>query len=280
MNNLGYYNGKIGLIEEMSVPMTDRAFYFGDGVYEAVLCRNNIPYLLSVHIKRLFKNCEILDIIPPIEDNELFGLICDLVKKVDSVDKFIYFHVSRGSGLRAHTYERTKGNICIMITPFLMGNVYEKVDTVTYNENRYGFCNIKTLNLIPSILAAQYAKDKGCDEAIFVREGVVTEGSHCNISIIKSNEIITHPDGCHILPGVAKSELLRCAKKHGVSVSERKYGIEELISADEIVLTSSGKIIRAVKSIDGISVGGKSNELLTLFQDEMYGDFVKTTSLQ
>lgn len=278
MNNLGYYNGKIGLIEEMSIPMTDRAFYFGDGVYEAVLCRNNIPYLLSVHIERLFKNCLKLDIVPPIDRNELSNLINSLVEMVDSFDKFVYFHVSRGSGLRSHVYDTEKGNLCIMITPFVLGDIYEKVDTVTYTDNRYGFCNVKTLNLIPSILAAQYAKNKGCDEAIFLREGIVTEGSHCNVSIIKNGTVITHPEGCRILPGVARAELLKCARKSGLTISERKYGINELLHADEIILTSSGKIIRAVKSVDGISVGGNDEKNLKKLQDEMYGDFIKATS--
>jgi len=278
MNNLGYYNGRIGLIEEMSIPMTDRAFYFGDGVYEAVLCRNNIPYLLSVHIDRLFRNCEQLDIKVPINGEELYSLICSLVKKVDAFDKFIYFHVSRGSGLRSHIYERKSGNLCVMITPFELGSVYEKVDTVTYNDNRYGFCNIKTLNLIPSILAAQYARDMKCDEAIFVRDGAVTEGSHCNVSIIKDGALITHPEGIYILPGVARAELIKCAAGMGLRVIEKKYGISELLSADEILLTSSGKILRAVKKIDGISVGGRGEKTLKSIQDKMYGDFVKATS--
>ncbi len=278
MNNLGYYNGEIGLIEEMSIPMTDRAFYFGDGVYEAVLCRNNIPYLLSVHIDRLYRNCGILDIAPPIDKCELYELICGLVKKVDSFEKFIYFHVSRGSGLRSHVYEREKGNLCVMITPFTLGDIYERVDTVAFNDNRYGLCNIKTLNLIPSILAAQYARDKGCDEAIFIREGIVTEGSHCNVSIIKDNALVTHPEGCRILSGVARAELIKCARKFGLTVEERRYGLNELIHADEAVLTSTGKIIRAIRTIDGIPVGGKGSDILKKIQDEMYGDFIKATS--
>ena len=91
MNNLGYYNGKIGPIEEMTVPMTDRAFYFGDGVYDAVLCRNDIPYLLSVHLERFYKNCGILNINIPMEKNDLSALIEDLVKRVEGKEKFIYF---------------------------------------------------------------------------------------------------------------------------------------------------------------------------------------------
>jgi len=277
MNNLGYYNGKIGLIEEISIPMTDRAFYFGDGVYEAVLCRNNIPYLLSVHLDRFYRNSDTLDIKIPMEKEELDSLIKDLVKKVDSFEKFIYFHVSRGSGIRSHTYDVCTGNICIMITPFNLGNIYEKVSTVTYDDNRYGMCNMKTLNLLPSVLAAQYAKNKGCDEAIFVREGTVTEGSHCNVSIVKNNLIITHPTDNHILPGVARSELIKCANMHGIAVCERRYGLKELMEADEIILTSSGKIIRGVNKLNGVSVGGRAEGILKILQDELYNDYLRCT---
>ncbi len=277
MNNLGYYNGKIGIIEEISIPITDRAFYFGDGVYEAVLCRNNIPYLLSVHLDRFYRNCNKLDIKIPMEKEELENLIKKLVKNVDANEKFIYFHVSRGSALRSHTYEQGEGNLCIMITPFSLGNVYEKVSAVTYNDNRYGMCNIKTLNLLPSVLAAQYAKNKGSDEAIFVREGIVTEGSHCNVSIIKDGLIITHPSDCHILPGVARAELIKCANKHGIVVCERRYSLSELMDADEIILTSSGKIIRGVDKVNGIPTGGRAENILKILQDELYEDYLKYT---
>ena len=83
MKNLGYYNGRVGLIEEVSVPMTDRAFYFGDGVYDAVMCRNNIPYLLSTHVNRLFDNCHLLGITPPKTKEEISHLIKELVKLVE-----------------------------------------------------------------------------------------------------------------------------------------------------------------------------------------------------
>ena len=89
MKNLGYYNGKQGLIEEITVPITDRAFYFGDGVYDAVMCRNNIPYLLYEHVNRIFKNCFSLGIIPPTTKEELMNLIKSRCPLVDGEEKFV-----------------------------------------------------------------------------------------------------------------------------------------------------------------------------------------------
>ena len=277
MKNLGYYNGKTGLIEEMVVPMTDRAFYFGDGVYDAVMCRNNIPYLLDEHIDRFFSNCDRLGIKIPSTKKELFALICELVKRVEGEEKFVYFHSSRGNGLRAHSFEPDKGSLCIMITPQKIGDLSVKFNTALVEDIRYQLCDIKTLNLLPSVLAAQIAEKNGCDEAIFHRNGIVTEGSHCNISIISQNCLITAPTDCHILPGVTRAHMIKEAKSLGIPVFERKYTVKELFEADEILVSSSSKLIRGVGKIDGKEVGGKSPELLKTLQKALLSGYINAT---
>lgn len=278
MKNLGYYNGKIGLINELSVPMTDRAFYFGDGVYDAVMCRNNIPYLLWEHIDRLYKNCQTLGIVPPICKRELSDLINELVLKVDGEEKFVYFHVSRGSGIRCHSYTQGEGNLCIMIKEQAVDNVYEKMNAVTCVDNRYNLCNIKTLNLLPSVLSAQLATECDCEEAIFHRDGVVTECSHSNISILKNKTLITHPADCHILPGVTRAHLIASALKNNIRVVEKKYTLKELFSADEVIITSSSKMARGVREIDKIKVGGKDERTLAILRDDLYISYINATN--
>ena len=167
-----------------------------------------------------------------------------------------------------------------MITPFEVGNVYSRIDTVTYNDGRYDLCNYKTLNLLPGVMAAQYAKDKECDEAIFIRNGIVTEGSHCNVSIIKNNELITHPEGKRILSGVSRRKLIFFAEKLGLDICEREYRLKELMESDEAVITSSGKIIRAIRTVDGIAIGGKSTYVLEQLIALMYRDYIEKTSLE
>lgn len=267
MKNLGYYNGKKGPIEQMSVPMTDRAFYFGDGVYDAVMCRNNIPYLLFEHIERFFKNCERLAIIPPITKTGLFELIYELVPEVDASEKFVYFHASRGSALREHSTPCKKGNLCIMIMPRSVGDLKEKMSAKIVPDNRYSLCDIKTLNLLPNVLAARDADEVGADEAIFCREGIITEGSHSNVFIIKGGRLITAPKSHYILPGVTREHLIQRAHREGIMVEEREYGENELMSADEILITSSSKLVRGVKMINGKEVGGKAQRLLEFLQN-------------
>ena len=182
--------------------------------------------------------------------------------------------------MRTHTYESGVGNLCVMITPFEVGDVYSRIDTVTYNDGRYDLCNYKTLNLLPGVMAAQYAKEKNCDEAIFVRNGIVTEGSHCNVSIIKDKKLITHPEGKRILSGVSRRKLLFFAEQMGLEICEREYRVNELMNADEAIITSSGKIVRAIRSVDGMEIGGKNSELLTSIIDSMYKDYVEKTSAE
>lgn len=278
MKNLGYYNGKTGLINELTVPMTDRAFYFGDGVYDAVMCRNNIPYLLWEHIDRLYKNCQTLGIVPPMCKNELSLTIKELVSKVEGEEKFVYFHISRGSGIRNHSYTKTEGNLCIMIKPQTLDNVYEKMDTVLCADIRYELCNIKTLNLLPSVLTAQTATDNGCEEAILHRDGIVTECSHSNVSILKNGTLITAPCDRFILPGVTRAHLIQAAKENGIDVCERKYTTNELFDADEIIVTSSSKMARGVKTIDKKAVGGKDESTLAILRDTLYASYLNETN--
>ena len=279
MKNLGYYNGKTGLIEELSVPLTDRAFYFGDGVYDAVMCRNNIPYLLWEHIDRLYKNCQLLGIVPPMCKNELSLTIKELVAKVEGEEKFVYFQVSRGCGIRNHSYTQGEGNLCIMIKPQSLDNVYEKMDTVLKEDIRYQLCYIKTLNLLPSVLTAQAATENGCDEAILHRDGIVTECSHSNVSILKNGTLITAPCDKYILPGVTRAHLLAAACENGIHTEERKYTTKELFDADEIIVTSSSKMARGVKSIDGKAVGGRDENTLCILRDTLYANYLNATNV-
>ena len=278
MKNLGYYNGEIGLIENLTVPMIDRAFYFGDGVYDAVMCRNNIPYLLCEHVERFYFNCERLRINVQMSQNALYELIYELVKKVDANEKFVYFQASRGSALRAHSAMPKNANICIMITPLEVGSLLQKMRAVLVPDNRYELCDIKTLNLLPSVLAAQIAQNADADEAIFHRKGVITEGSHCNVFIIKNDKIITAPKSKYILPGVTRASLIKEAEQLGIVVQEREYRIDELMEADEVLITSSSKLLRGIETIDGERVGGKGKKMLEMLQSRLLNHYLNATN--
>ncbi len=274
MKNLGYYNGKYDEIENMQIPMLDRVCWFGDGIYDATYSHNHKIFDLDAHLDRFFNSAKLLDINMPIERDALASLLFDLVQKVDDGDQFVYMQVTRGSGLREHVYpEDTKSNLWITLTPCPISDTYAPIDVITYEDKRFYYCNCKTLNLIPSCLAATAASRAGCNEAIFHRGDIVTECAHSNVSIFKDGTVITHPLDDMVLPGTARRRLLAFAEKLGYKTEERDYTLSELMSADEIVVHSTGSFCIPVKTVDGISVGGKAPEMLKTIQDALVRDF-------
>ena len=176
MKNLGYYNGKYDEIEKMQIPMLDRVCWFGDGVYDATCAHNHIVFDMDAHLTRFYNSAKLLGMNIPIERDELDKLLRELVKKVDDGDQFVYMQVTRGNGLRGHIYpENMQGNLWITLTPCHVADTYKPIDVITYEDKRFYYCNCKTLNLIPSCLAATAADRAGCQEAIFHRGNIVTE---------------------------------------------------------------------------------------------------------
>ncbi|MGN1328997.1 MAG: aminotransferase class IV [Eubacterium sp.] len=274
MENLGYYNGKYGLIEDMQIPMLDRVCWFGDGIYDATYSHNHKIFDMDAHLNRFYNSAKLLDINMPMEREELEKLLNDLVQKVDSGDQFVYMQVTRGSGLRGHIYAKDiKANLWITLTPSPVADTYKKINLITYEDKRFEYCNVKTLNLIPSCLAATAADRAGCDEAIFHRGDIVTECAHSNCSIFKDGKVITHPLTNHILPGTARLRLLAFAEKLGYGVEEREYTLDELMNADEVVVHSTGSFCLAAATVDGKPVGGKAPEMLKTIQDALVADF-------
>ena len=168
MKTLGYYNGKYGELEEMSVPMLDRACYFGDGVYDATYSRNHIIYNLNEHIDRFYNSASILDIHISQTKDEMKQLLSEMVQKVDEGELFVYWQATRGGGIRRHYYsDNMKANIWIMLTPAAITDNSKQIHLITAEDTRFFHCNVKTLNLIPNVLAAKTTEDADCKECVF-----------------------------------------------------------------------------------------------------------------
>ena len=279
MKNLGYYNGKIGELEEMSIPMNDRVCWFGDGVYDAGPCRNYHIFALDEHIDRFFNSAALLDIKMPVTKQELKDLLNDLVKKVDTGDLFVYYQVTRGTGIRDHAFTEGPGNLWVMLKPAKISDGLEPIKLITVEDTRFFHCNIKTLNLIPSVMATQKAKDAGCQEAVFYRPGGrVTECAHSNVHIIKDGKLYTAPTDNLILPGIARAHLIRMCKKLAIAVSETPYTLDDLFTAEEVLVTSSSNLCLHANEIDGKPVGGKQPELLEKIRKALLDEFTEATN--
>lgn len=279
MENLGYYNGKFGEIEEMTIPMNDRVCFFGDGVYDATYSRNYKIFTLDEHIDRLYNSASLLGMNIAETKDEMKAILNEMVSKMDTGENFVYWQVTRGAGPRNHVFpEKSKTNLWITISHRDIIDTYKKVKLITMEDTRFLHCNIKTLNLIPSVIASEKAKQAGCDETVFHRGDRVTECAHSNVHIIKDGVFRTAPTDNLILPGIARAHLIKASKKLGIPVSETPFTVAELMDADEILISSAGSLGLAAEEINGKRVGGKAPEILKKLQDEVLREFMEETN--
>lgn len=279
MKNLGYYNGRYDLIENMMVPMNDRACYFGDGVYEVAYTRNYIIYALDEHLDRFYESAAALGIVIPHERGELEGILREMVKKLDDDELLLYWQVSRGTEMRSHAPSKgLVGNIWITVKPMKLRNIYIPMKLITMEDTRFLHCNMKTLNLLPTVLASKAADEAGVDEAVFHRGDMVTECAHSNIAIIREDGAVqTAPADNMILAGVARAHFLAACRDMGVPTIEKHFTVDEMMSAREIIVTASGTLCRPACEIDGCAVGGRAQDMLKALQDRLMGDFISFT---
>ena len=279
MKDLGYYNGKYDRIENMYVPMNDRACFFGDGIFEVAYARNHKIYALSEHLDRMYDSAAMLGYNMPITKGEFASLLYELSLKVDSPDQLIYWQVSRGTEMRSHAPQsELTANIWVTIREKVMMPPYERAKLITFPDTRFFHCNMKTLNLLPTVMASIAAKDAGADEAIFHRDGMVTECAHSNLCIIrKDGAVQTAPADKLILPGVTRAHMIRACAELGIPCIEENFTLEEMMNAAEVVIVTSGAQFRPVKEIDGQSVGGGAPDLVAALREKLYGNFLKET---
>lgn len=281
MKTLGYYNGTVGELEQMTVPMLDRACYFGDGVYDVTYSRNHIIYALEEHVDRFFQSASLLSIQPRITKRELCELLSSLVKRVDCGEQWVYFQLSRGTAPRSHAFpEEAQSNLWIMLKPAEIKDTYAPMRCITMEDTRFRHCNIKTLNLLPNVLATQATVEAGVDECILHRGDTVTECAHSNLSILKDGKLITHPANELILAGTGRAHLIALCKQKGIDVVERPYTLDEMLQADEVIITSASALCIRVCEIDGRAVGGRAADTIKELQDALLADFLENTELK
>lgn len=279
MKELGYYNGKIGELSEMTIPMSDRVCWFGDGVYEAMMCRNYALFALDEHVDRFFNSASMLEINMPVTKPELKDLLNSLVRKMDTGNLFVYYQMTRGSGPRTHCFpEGAVGNLWVTLSPRELNPSKKPVSLITAEDTRFFHCNIKTLNLIPSVMANERAKRAGCYECVLYRPGGrVTEGSHSNVHILQDGVLRTAPTDNLILPGIARAHLIRVCGKLGIPVREEPFTVDELRAADEIIVTSTTNICVRACQVDGQPAGMRREDLFNALHAALYDEYYAAT---
>ena len=273
MERIGYYNGEIAALEELKVPFLDRVAFYGDGVYDATMSRDGVMLYIDDHLDRFFNSMRIMRFEPNFTRDELQSELQKVVDLADGRDNFVYWQITRGTAMRRHEFPDVDPNLWIMVFPMPYADLTQTVDAVSFEDKRFDYCHVKTLNLLPNVLAAQNAADHGGQEAIFVRDGYVTESAHSNIHILKDGVLVTHPADEHILPGIARKHLIAMCGVLGIPVEKRLYTLEELKAADEVIISASSTFGIRVAHVDGQPVGGKDPETYGRLRDALQAEF-------
>ena len=271
-----YYNGEYTNYENIRIPLTDRSIFFGDGVYDAAIGHSGKIYLENEHISRLADNAARLSIKMNLSHEEISDILHTLARECGYGCYFLYFQLSRTSKKRVHAYpDDSASSFFAYAEP--MPSQKHTLKLLTTEDKRYYYCNVKTVNLLPAVLASRAAADTDCDEAVFIRDGIVTECAHSNVSILKNETLITHPANEYILAGTGRAHLMDACRHFEIPVVEKEYTLDELKAADEVILTSASALCMRIVEVDGTAVGQKAPHTLQTLQDYLLADFVTAT---
>ncbi|ALF11097.1 D-amino-acid transaminase [Parageobacillus thermoglucosidasius] len=252
--------------EDLTIDLEDRGYQFGDGIYEVVRIYERQLFEWEAHAKRLEYSAKELMISLPVRIEELYQNLLKLIKKSSVSVGYVYIQVTRGTAPRAHGFpENCKPNLIAyareMARPLM--KMKNGVRAVTADDIRWLRVDIKSLNLLGNVLAKQKAIEAKAEEAILIRNGIVTEGSSSNVFAIREGKCFTHPANHYILNGITRQLVLRLLNEIGVAVEEIPITKEELFEMDEIFITSTIHEICPVIEIDGVKIGNGAPGVLT-----------------
>ena len=279
MTRISYLNGEFLPHEKCFIHIEDRGFQFADGAYEVTLFKNGKLIDGEPHLERFFRSLRELKIEHNFTKDELIKIQLELFERNQMTEGACYLNVTRGATNR--TPWCPKGlkptiNATVSLAKKVSTEEFEKGFTaMTHEDIRWSRCDIKTVALLASTLMNQKAKDLGFNDVIFLRDGLITEASFANAFIVDQNDtLITRDADNFILRGITRDRLIQLAKSKGVRVEERKFGLEELLAAKEVFLTSSSLILRPIVKINDQIIGdGKAGKIAALLTN-LYSDFV------
>ena len=259
MPDIGFVNGRFLPLEETTVSVEDRGFQFGDGIYEVIRTYHGQPFQLDAHLTRLERSAKSIELSLPWNLQQWAAYVHDGIKRSGYPESKVYLQLTRGAAPRDHVFPASAKPTAVMTVREMrpMDSVLKAsgVAVMTMDDWRWGRCDIKSINLLPNILARQKAKQAGAFEALFIRNGKVTEGAVSNVMIVKAGRVLTAPEGEQILSGVTRTIVLELARKEGLPVEERFATRGELLQADEIFLSGTTVEVLPVIRVDGKAIG-------------------------
>ena len=253
-----YLNGRFVPEAEAGISPLDRGFLFADAIYEVVRYDRGRPYRLAEHLERMQGGLAAIRIAATTDFFEAAGqrLLADngLLEK----DAFVYAQVSRGAAPRYHAFppEGTTPTVFAFAREVDPPPSAEGGRAILLTDERWGRCDIKSVMLLPNVLAAQKAREAGAVDAILVRDGFALEATKANLFLVAKGVLRTAPNGPRILPGVTRGAVIEAARRIGFSVEERAFTVEEMYSAQEVFLALTTLWTYPLVAVEGRPVGG------------------------
>jgi len=266
MKQTVYLNGEFMPLEEARVPVLDRGFIFGDGVYEVIPVYARNPLRLAEHLARMQNSLDAIRLRNPLTADDWTHIVGQIIERNPWDDQAVYVQVTRGVAPRDQAFPANATP-----TVFVMSNAMSKpsaeqreqgVGVITAEDFRWQRCDIKSVSLLANCLLRQLAAEAGCVEAVLLRDGYVTEASTSNVFIVKDGVIVSPPKDRRILPGITLDLVLDLARAAKLPLEIRPMAERELREADEIWVSSSTKEVLPVTTLDGKPVAdGKPGPL-------------------
>jgi D-alanine transaminase len=254
-----YLNGAMTPLSEARIPVLDRGFIFGDGVYEVIPVYGRKMFRAEQHIARLFRSLAAISIENPHTREQWMDLINRVVKAHAADDQLVYLQVTRGVAKRGHAFPKdTIPTVFIMTGPLALAAPEARaqgVACVSMEDKRWLRCEIKSISLLGNVLAAQYAAENDAVEAIQFRDGFLSEASASNVWIVKNGTLMGPPKDNLILEGIRYGLIEELCAAAGIPMEARRISRDEVFAADEVLLSSATKEVLPVVSIDGKTVG-------------------------
>lgn len=254
--SLCFLNGDFMPLKDAKISVLDRGFIFADGIYEVIPAFAGKPFRLEQHLERLQNNLTAIKINNPYSTEEWQTIFNDLIAKnhFSDTDCSVYLQVTRGVAKRDHVFpDNATATIFSMVNPLLPVNpkiLANGLSVIIREDIRWQYCNIKSISLLGNIILKQEAAENNADEAILVRAGNVTEGAASNVFIVKDDVIKTPPKDKQLLPGITRDLIIEIASKQGLNCIETNITKDELLSADEVWLSSSTREVSPVCFIE------------------------------
>ncbi|WP_054969321.1 aminotransferase class IV [Alicyclobacillus ferrooxydans] len=256
---VGYYNGEFIESNTTPVPIEERGHQFGDGVYEVVRVYGGRPFLLDWHLERMENSLRAIQIANPFDRHAWVELINEAVRRSGEPESTVYWQVTRGIAPRNHVFPSANSVVSLTVRPQPPAKPANDIEAgpadhplpplVAWPDERWSNAFVKSINLLPNVIAKEVAHRLHAQEAMLVREGTITECSGSNVWFVKHGELYTHPTNRYILPGITRRFVLDLARESGVPVHEQALQLSDLKDVDEVFVTSTTQEIQMIGEI-------------------------------